>query len=163
MDICGPIKYKTQSHYLVVAFERISRFLWTISLTHMPCSQELIEFVNEVKNVLDIRTVHTDQGSQSTSSTWQREMANIGIRITKSSPMYSQTNGISERVIQTIQEKIRTDVTNLSVTQKTSRAAELINRLPTSSTKFTPNEILDIVIRSKRFATLRNRKNWNRS
>jgi hypothetical protein len=93
--------------------------------------------------------VHTDQGSQFTSGTWLKELSGMGIGITKSSLIYSQTNRISERVIQTVQEKIRTDCSSDSLKKKTANATKLINQLPTSSTKFTPNEILAIIIKKQ--------------
>jgi hypothetical protein len=122
IDICRPIKYHNRNHFFVVGIERISRFLWTLLLPSMPQSQELVNYVKGINKVLAIRTVLTDQGSQFTSGTWLKELSGMGIGVTKSSLTYSQTNDISEMVIQTVQEKIRTDYSGDSLKKKTANA-----------------------------------------
>jgi transposase InsO family protein len=115
----------------------------------MPQSQELVDYVKGINKDLAIQTVHTDKGSEFTSGTWLKELSGMGIGKTKSLLIYSQTNGISERVIQTVQEKIGTDCSNDSLKKKTANTTKLKNQLLTSSTKFTPNEILVIIIKKQ--------------
>jgi transposase InsO family protein len=89
-------------------------------------------------NKIVVKTILSDRGSQFRSNHWHTFWGNLQTRVQIASFFHSQTDGISQRVIKTIKQKICLNQSCINIYTSINAIVSGINLTPTKATGFSP-------------------------
>jgi hypothetical protein len=126
IDIAGLFKYASHKYWLIVLVDRLSCFVWTHLIDHTPSANELFVYLHDTMKTSERRLhrccrmmVLSSEGSSGRASAIARKSF-----VTKLRNHYPQSDGITERAIQTNKQKLRWDDCEQEIHQKLARLTE---------------------------------------
>lgn len=144
--ICGLDGYKCKKKYIHLAIDNFTRFVWAIA-SHRQTFNEFINLMNNVMKMGKPSQILADRYTAITSDSFGSFLNENEIKINfipKSAP---QSNGLCERVGNTIVDKIRTKMIDSRYrcgwVKFLKRSVEEYNHTPHSVTGFTPYYLLN--------------------
>jgi transposase InsO family protein len=146
IDLSGPfdkVRTHTGGRYIMVVVDDSSRFLW-VKVLSTKDSTTVLAALQEYKAWAEARqhlhghrllAIRCDGGGEFHSNASTAWYAEHGIDVQKTAPHTSQTNGVAERMIRTLMDKVRTvlNASGMSAAfwpEAAKYAAHTINRLP---------------------------------
>ena len=109
LDLAGPLKDSNGYSYILVIFDRFSR--WAVAIPLPDCKTHTIlnAFMHNWFSLYGVPNKLTPhKGSQFLSFEWKDAMTFLGIQHIHTTAYHSQINGLAERRIQTIKKSLNT-------------------------------------------------------
>lgn len=144
IDFYGPLPPGIRGvSYIFVVIDNFSKYVKLYALRSATSKAAATKLIDDYHKLIPISTVLSDHGSQFTSSLWSQKLTDAGIRYTFSSIRHPASNP-SERVMRELGRIFRAycSTNNSSWATYLPRVEELFNKLPHSSTGFSPHEII---------------------
>lgn len=137
---------KSTKKYLHILIDHFSRFVWIRSSKTQNAS-DLIKLIDPIVEKNKIENVLVDQYSGIKSSTFKKYLKAKRIHMLTTPVDSTESNGMNERVNQTITNKIRCELNNetnkdKAWTKSAERAIKMYNDTEHSVTKYTPSFLL---------------------
>lgn len=107
----SPVQSLSGIKYYVILLDQFSHFLWVYPLRHKSeVFSKFLHFFAYVKNQFSkcIKSLQCDNGGEYDNAEFHKHFATHGIKFRFSCPYTSQQNGRSERMLQTINNAVRT-------------------------------------------------------
>jgi transposase InsO family protein len=151
IDITGPFVVHSQHYYVAVMVDCLSRFVWGTLLEKMPISEELFGLVlgTTYKTSQQVRHILSDNGPKFRGKNWSFLCAQFDVQKHLCSNHFPQADGITERAIQTIKQKMCLSTSEDNVHTRLYQAVKAINSLPREPLKMPSKDILTAFKNSK--------------
>ena len=150
-DIIGPLKYKGQYNYIYTLTDAYTRYTTIYHLNSRDqCFNFFTHFHREIENQTGykIKKIHSDRAKEFTSNNMSLYFSQHGIKYELTAGYAPQSNGIAERYNRTLEEGIRTLLTEAKLPASlwpyaANYFCEIKNKLPHSNLQGkTPTEVL---------------------
>jgi hypothetical protein len=143
----GLTKNKSTSYYILLTIDRFSGHIWT---TFKKTMFSTMDIYNEIRKIITqkefiLRTITTDPGPQFTSTGWRQLWFDQGVGIEIAATHHAETDGLTERAIQTLTKKMQTYIEankNKSWPQCLTAVTESVNYSRNHAKNYAPIEIL---------------------
>ena len=143
-DVCGPYPVESleRGHYVIGYIDQKSRWMMAHIITHkFEVAEKFQEFVKEVKILMPGATIyrlHTDSGGEYTSTAFEAQLKNAGIRLTTPPPRTPEGNGIIEVHWRLVNNMVRAFLADSGLDKElwgelVGTAIYLLNRFPTNA------------------------------
>jgi Integrase core domain len=149
-DLAGPIAGLVQGEHLLVVVDRLSKFVWVRPSKTYPTASETVDFFEKIRkeNGTGVKRLLTDNGKIFVSkevTTWAQQSE---ISLSRTSAYYPQGDRITERMIQSLSQKIiiqpYTQIEEITDgIPLITAAVGALNNTPTTSTKMPPRKVFE--------------------
>jgi transposase InsO family protein len=108
IDISGPFHHSKHSHrYIMAVIDYFSKFLVLIPLRRIDTETIARKLIHHWITIFGVPLrIHTDRGTNFESELFQCMCFLLGIKKTRTSPYYPQSDGLVERVFRTVKPMI---------------------------------------------------------
>jgi transposase InsO family protein len=131
-----------------VLIDRLSRHVWVFPQKKTRITANILKSLESVRKTdIKVKEKISDRGSQFTSNEWRFENQKLGTKVKLAATHYPQTDGINERCIQSLKQKVRLDPTRDSITSKIQQAAASLNSVESTTTTIAPKEMIEAYMR----------------
>lgn len=144
----GFTNYGSTKKYLHLAIDAYSRFVWSVT-SKTQSSKDFINLIKKIQTLTNPKLIVADQYPGIKSSEFKMFLKKNGIKITFTPKDNPSSNGIVERVNQTISDRIRQKIYEKAKSYKSTawstmaeQAVDEYNRTIHSVTKYTPIYLL---------------------
>jgi Integrase core domain len=150
LDLFGPLTISGRRHTWGVVVDRASRKICLRVFKSSPTSEVLFDWVESIikKNDFATKGILTDCASQFRSRTWTSKCRRHSITPRFTAVNHPESDGITERRIQQIKEKIRLmlgEEGKIDLRRLVSYVTEVLNDTYSRAIGMTPNEASDIL------------------
>ncbi|UYV78277.1 hypothetical protein LAZ67_16000751, partial [Cordylochernes scorpioides] len=141
----GSAANETKHKYIQVIIDHLTRFVWAFP-TVTNTSQAVIQCLDKInKTVPQIKCILTDNGKNFTSKEFNKFLNEHQVQHTYSTAYHPQSNGLCEKMNDTILTKLRTNLQENPRLKWSSLLAKIVkdyNSTPHDVTGFSPNFLL---------------------
>ncbi|UYV70265.1 K02A2.6-like, partial [Cordylochernes scorpioides] len=142
--VLGSAANETKHKYIQVIIDHLTRFVWAFPT--VTTSQAVIQCLDKInKTVPQIKCILTDNGKNFTSKEFNKFLNDHQVQHTYSTPYHPQSNGLCEKMNDTILTKLRTNLQENPRLKWSSLLAKIVkdyNSTPHDVTGFSPNFLL---------------------
>ncbi|UYV69327.1 K02A2.6-like, partial [Cordylochernes scorpioides] len=143
--VLGSAANETKHKYIQVIIDHLTRFVWAFP-TVTNTSQAVIQCLDKInKTVPQIKCILTENGKNFTSKEFNKFLNEHQVQHTYSTPYHPQSNGLCEKMNDTILTKLRTNLQENPRLKWSSLLAKIVkdyNSTPHDVTGFSPNFLL---------------------
>ncbi|UYV75361.1 hypothetical protein LAZ67_12003633 [Cordylochernes scorpioides] len=143
--VIGSAANETKHKYIQVIIDHLTKFVWAFP-TVTNTSQAVIQCLDKInKTVPQIKCILTDNGKNFTSKEFNKFLNEHQVQHTYSTPYHPQSNGLCEKMNDTILTKLRTNLQENPRLKWSSLLAKIVkdyNSTPHDVTGFSPNFLL---------------------
>jgi hypothetical protein len=149
VNIFGLIQENSIKIRTIVLIDRLSRHVWVFPQKKTLTTVNILKSLESVRKIdIKVKGKISDRGLQFTSNEWRIEDQKLGTKVKLAATHYPQTDGITERCILSLKQKVRLDPTSDSITSKTQQAGASLNSVESTTTTIAPKEMLEAYMRS---------------
>ncbi|UYV75877.1 K02A2.6-like, partial [Cordylochernes scorpioides] len=143
--VAGSAANETKHKYIQLIIDHLTRFVWAFP-TVTNTSQAVIQCLDKInRTVPQIKCILTDNGKNFTSKEFNKFLNEHQVQHTYSTPYHPQSNGLCEKMNDTILTKLRTNLQENPRLKWSSLLAKIVkdyNSTPHDVTGFSPNFLL---------------------
>ncbi|XP_023226450.1 uncharacterized protein LOC111627120 [Centruroides sculpturatus] len=137
--------YNSKKQYLHLAIDFATRYLWTLS-SKTQTAKDFVNLINSVTQIQRPKMILADRYAGINSKEFMRFLGKQKIKLTFISPNYPASNGLCERVNQTIVTRLRCKMNESNRVSCWSKLLKMVteeyNNSPHSVTGFSPKYLM---------------------